>query len=120
MTFATGDAGEPLFLLSRLARHTQNLVRDPRASLLISDRVETDDDVDRQARARASLNGTIAPLMDPAAIADARTRFLARHPASTTYIDFPDFRFYAMTVTDIHLVQGFGRINNLPGSALAG
>lgn len=119
VTYAASAKGEPLLLLSQLARHTQNLKANPRGSLLITDVFDEDDDADMQARARASLNGAIAPLTDPAAIADARARFLARHPASETYVDFPDFNFYVMTVADIHLVQGFGRINSLPGDVLA-
>ena len=120
VTYAASEKGEPLLLLSGLARHTQNLKVDPRASLLIADALDAGDDADIQARARASLNGAIAPLTDPAAIADARARFLARHPAAETYVDFADFKFFVMKVADIHLVQGFGRIKNLPGTILAG
>ena len=120
VTYAANAKGEPLLLLSHLARHTQNLKADPRGSLLIADALETSGDADMQARARASLNGAIAPLTDPAAVAEARARFLACHPAAETYIDFADFKFFAMKVADIHLVQGFGRIRNLPGTILAG
>lgn len=119
VTFAASDSGEPVLLLSQLARHTQNLKGDPRASLLLTDTIDASGTTDLQARARASLNGTIAPLSNPAAIAEARARFLARHPTASTYVDFPDFHFYVMTVNDIHLVQGFGRINSLPGDVLA-
>jgi len=118
VTYAVSEKSEPLFLLSQLARHTQNLKSDPRGSLLIAEAIDTGSDADMQARARASLNGTIAPLTDPAAIADARRRFLARHPAAETYVDFADFKFFVMKVADIHLVQGFGRIKNLPGAIL--
>lgn len=119
VTYAASEKGEPLLLLSGLARHTQNLKVDPRGSLLIADALDAGDDADMQARARASLNGAIAPLTDPAAIADARSRFLTRHPAAETYVDFADFKFFVMKVADIHLVQGFGRIKNLPGTILA-
>lgn len=118
VTYAASKQGEPLLLLSQLARHTQNLKADPRASLLIIDALDNSSNADMQARARASLNGTLAPLTETASIADARARFLARHPAAKTYVDFADFKFFVMTVADIHLVQGFGRIKNLPGSAL--
>ena len=120
VTYAASQKGEPLFLFSRLAHHTQNLKINPRCSLLIADALDTSSDADMQARARASLNGAIAPLTDPAAVAEARARFLACHPAAETYIDFADFKFFAMKVADIHLVQGFGRIRNLPGTILAG
>lgn len=119
VTYAASERGEPLLFLSQLARHTRNLKENPRGSLLITDVFDENNNADMQARARASLNGAIAPLTDPAAIAEARARFLVRHPASETYVDFPDFHLYVMTVNDIHLVQGFGRINSLSGAVLA-
>ena len=36
VTFATDYDGSPIFLLSTLAIHTQNLMRDPRCSLLLA------------------------------------------------------------------------------------
>lgn len=112
--FATGGDDAPILLLSRLARHTQNLARDPRASLMVSDRPGGD----AQARVRATFIGRIAPLTDAAAIEDARRRFLARHPSATTYAGFSDFRFHAMVIESVHMVQGFGRIYEFDGKDL--
>src|SRR5258708_34795634 len=36
MPYAIDDAGRPLILISSMAMHTQNLVGDPRASLLVT------------------------------------------------------------------------------------
>jgi len=36
-SFALDDAGNPLFLVSLMAEHTQNALRDPRASLLVTE-----------------------------------------------------------------------------------
>src|SRR5262249_58347666 len=36
MPYALDDSGRPLFLISAMAMHTQNLQADPRASLLVN------------------------------------------------------------------------------------
>lgn len=115
VTFATDARHTPLLLISNLARHTQNLSRDPRASLLVSDR--TNDDT--QARSRATFIGKLTPLTDPEKIAAAKSHFLARHPSASTYAAFPDFRYFALSVDKVHMVQGFGRILEFDGTELA-
>lgn len=114
---ATDGGGRPIFLLSRLALHTRNLLRDRRASLLLRDALLRDDGApggDVLAGTRVSLVGAIAPH----AVGDLRARFLAAHPEAETYIDFADFGFYAMTIERAHLVAGFGRIVDIPGTEL--
>jgi putative heme iron utilization protein len=113
VTFAVDAQNQPLLLLSKLARHTRNLTRDPRASLLI---VEPSDG-DAQTRARITLSGHVT-LVDPTQSTNARKNFLQRHPAAATYVDFADFQFYAMSLTRLHVVEGFGRIADLPATAL--
>lgn len=108
VTVATSHAGEPILLISRLAVHTQNLARDPRASLLL---VEPGGEAgDPLAGARLTLNGRIGP---PDADPLLRQRFLAVHPAAAGYASFADFAFYRFTVASGHLVAGFGRIVDL-------
>ena len=106
VTFAMDDDQHPLLLLSGLAQHTTNLDGDTRASLLIG----KSDMPDTQTRSRATLVGHVTPLEDAGAIADARARFLARHASAKSYVDFKDFRFFAMTIDHVHVVEGFGRI----------
>lgn len=113
VTFAVDTQNQPLLLLSKLARHTRNLTRDPRASLLI---VEPSDG-DAQARARVTLSGHVV-LVDPTQSTIARKNFLQRHPAAAAYVDFADFRFYVMSLSGLHVVEGFGRIADLPATAL--
>jgi len=102
---ATMPDGAPLLLISRLARHTANLARDGRASLLYVAPMGGPGDND--ARARVTLDGRMREVADRN---DARDRFLRRHPAAKMYVDFSDFRFMAMAVEAVHLVAGFGRI----------
>jgi putative heme iron utilization protein len=108
---ATEPDGTPIFLISRLALHTQNLTADPRASLLVDG---TGNDADPMAGSRVTLIGEARPT----ASTTARARFLARHPAAEGYADFPDFAFYALDVQSAHFIGGFGRIVDLPRTDL--
>lgn len=105
VTAAMAADNAPLLLLSRLARHTENIRRDPRVSLLI--------DECRGAEplrgARISITGRIAPTDD----LGAARRFLARHPSAAGYATFADFQFWRIEVESAHLVAGFGRIVEL-------
>ncbi|MFG1393478.1 HugZ family pyridoxamine 5'-phosphate oxidase [Xanthobacter agilis] len=107
---ATDPEGRPTLLISRLARHTQNIARDTRVSLMISDAGAADP----LNAARASLVGRIAEAGDPL----VRARYLGRHEAATGYADFSDFGFYRIEVDHAHLVEGFGRIVDVPGDTL--
>jgi putative heme iron utilization protein len=112
VTAATTPEGEPLVLLSDIAVHTKNLRRDPRVSLLLVE--PGGESGDPLAGARLSVLGTIAEDENP----DHRRRFLARHGEAKGYATFRDFRLYRITVTDSHLVAGFGRIVDLPPKEL--
>lgn len=105
VTVATAADNAPLLLLSRLARHTENILRDPRVSLLIDERSAGDP----LSGARVSIAGRIALTDD----ASAARRFLARHPTASGYATFADFGFWQIDVESVHLVAGFGRIVEL-------
>ncbi|MFG1425220.1 HugZ family pyridoxamine 5'-phosphate oxidase [Roseixanthobacter glucoisosaccharinicivorans] len=110
VAMALDEEGQPVLLLSRLARHTRNFLRDPRVSLLVT----APAGADPLDAGRASLLGRISLCDD----ADARARFLARHASAGGYADFGDFAFYRVGVGEAHLVQGFGRILTVPGPAI--
>jgi putative heme iron utilization protein len=101
--YGLDDSGRPTFLISTMAMHTQNLVADGRASLLVTQPGWTDDPL---AGARVTLVGTIARLTDD--IARAREQYLARHGNARHWVDFDDFAFYRMEVVDLYYVAGFG------------
>jgi putative heme iron utilization protein len=111
ITLATDPAGAPIFLISKLARHTANLAQDPRASIMVD---ETSALADPLQGARLSLYGRA----EPAAEEGIRRRFLARHPEAAFYADFPDFGFWRLRVEGAHYVGGFGRIFDLEPSDL--
>jgi putative heme iron utilization protein len=112
ITLATDPAGAPTFLISKLARHTANLMQDPRASVLID---ETGALADPLQGARITICGRA----EPTAEESVRGRFLARHPEAAFYADFPDFGFWRLRVEGAHYIGGFGRIFDLePGDLL--
>jgi len=108
---ATETDGSPLFLVSKLARHTRNLEADPRISLLFKTNSDPADPLDSP---RVSLTGRAGTADAP----HARARFLARHTESALYVDFADFAFWKLNLEGAHYVGGFGRIADLPGHAL--
>ncbi|MBM7049861.1 MULTISPECIES: HugZ family protein [Rhizobium] len=98
--------GVPVILVSGLAAHTRALLKDVRASALFGEPGKGDplahprltvrcsaERVDRQSGAHDRI----------------RTRFLARHPKSKLYIDFPDFCFFRLIPLDASLNGGFGK-----------
>src|SRR5918995_761014 len=74
MPYATDGEGCPLFLISSMAMHTQNLHGDPRASLLVTQ----PDATDALASGRVTLLGE-ARRLDGAERDAAHVAYLARH-----------------------------------------
>lgn len=111
---ASDQAGNPILLLSRLAVHTANLMRDARACLLFQD---TAAGAAPLASARLSLIGRVIASAGPERAAD-KARYLARYPEAAAYADFADFGFYRLSAGRGHLVAGFGKIEWLPGTEL--
>ena len=106
VTLTTDSAGAPTFLISKLARHTANLVKDPRASILVD---ETGALADPLQGARLTVSGVTEPVAEEA----IKRRFLARHPEAEVYVRFPDFGFWRLRVEAAHYIGGFGRIFDL-------
>ncbi len=62
VSFGLADDGDPLFFVSMMAEHTQNALRDPRASLLVTEPVP--EGADPLASGRVTLLGLLAPVDD--------------------------------------------------------
>jgi putative heme iron utilization protein len=105
--------GAPLLLLSRLAVHTRNLERDPRASLLLADSEEGT--LDPLARSRLTVTGAVEQAVDQAS---ARAVFIGRHPQAARYAGFADFAVYRLAPSSFYLVAGFGHIAELDAAAV--
>ncbi len=118
IALATAPDGTPLLLLSRIAGHTQNIARDPRVSLLICDDGGLGDPPeDPMTGARLSLTGE-AVLVEPQDTLAAKTRFIARHPASAPYDTDLDFCYFRVQLTQGRFNQGFGSFQKLGPSEL--
>ena len=104
MPFALDHAGRPLLLISNMAMHTQNLKTDSHASLFVTNAAPGDDPL---GAARATLVADASPI-PPEDVADARERYLARHPGSSYWVDFSDFSFFRLNPVELYYVGGFG------------
>jgi len=104
MPYGLDDQGRPIFLMSTMAMHTQNLQADPRASLLVTQDDAGDDPL---GASRVTLVGNVLPISQ-SEVAEARKLYLARYANSKYWVDFEDFSFYRMDVVDIYYVGGFG------------
>jgi heme iron utilization protein len=107
MPYALGAAGQPLFLISSMAMHTQNLEADPRASLLVTQPDWTGDPL---AAGRLTLMGAARRVPDADA-ATARERYLARHERARYWADFEDFGLWRLDVADLYYVGGFAAMD---------
>src|SRR5438046_9512069 len=107
MPYALDDAGRPLFLISSMAMHTQNLEADPRASLLVTQPDWTGDPL---AAGRLTLTGEARRVPDADA-ASARDRYLARHERARYWADFEDFGLWPLEIADLYFVGGFAAMD---------
>ena len=104
MPYGLDKQGRPIFLISTMAMHTQNLQADPRAGLLVT---QDDASNDPLGASRVTLVGNVMPIPG-VEVADARQLYLARYTNSKYWVDFEDFSFYRLDVVDIYYVGGFG------------
>jgi putative heme iron utilization protein len=107
MPYALDDRGRPLFLISTMAMHTQNLQADRRTSLFVT---QPDWSGDPLAAGRVTLMGE-ARLLSGGESAEARKAYLARHANAAYWVDFEDFGFYRLEVADLYFVGGFAAMD---------
>src|ERR1700678_4633328 len=83
MPYGLDEHGRPIFLISTMAMHTQNLQADPRSSLLVT---QDDAGSDPLGASRVTLIGNVLPIPE-AEVADARQLYLARYASSKYWVD---------------------------------
>jgi putative heme iron utilization protein len=115
-SYGLDDRGNPLFFVSLMAEHTQNAMRDPRASLLVTEPVP--DGADPLASGRVTLLGLLSTVAEDDR-STARDRYLEANPTAAYYIDFGDFVFYRLDVQSIRYVGGYGRMSWVDAGAYA-
>ena len=103
--YACDAQGQPLLLISDLAEHTQNLLLDPRASLLIWDAPGEQDPL---AVGRVTLIGRAVKAQD------GLDDYLKTHPQAKVYASFKDFHLWRLEVERVRYVGGFGQMSWVP------
>ncbi len=110
ISFCLDRSFAPFLLVSRLSAHTKHLLADPRCSLLLGEPGKGDP----LAHPRITIQCSAMPLAkDSDETIILRTLFLSRHPKAALYIDFPDFLFLRLTISEAHLNGGFGKAYRL-------
>ena len=104
MPYGLDDQGQPVFLISTMAMHTQNLLGDPRASLLVT---PPESRTDPLGAARVTLMGSVTRVPKEE-VAEVRALYLERHANASFWVDFQDFGLFRMALADIYFVGGFG------------
>jgi putative heme iron utilization protein len=104
MPYGLDAQGQPVFLISTMAMHTQNLLADSRASLLVT---PPESRVDPLGAARVTLMGSVTKVPKEKS-AEVRACYLERHANASYWVDFQDFGFFRMAITEIYFVGGFG------------
>src|SRR6059058_3594060 len=78
MPYGLDDHGRPIFLISTMAMHTQNLQAEARASLLVT---QEETDGEPLGASRVTLVGNVHPVPDTE-LAEPRKLYLERHSNS--------------------------------------
>ena len=104
MPFAMDAQGRPIFLISNMAMHTQNLREDGRCSLFVMQAAAVGDPL---GAARATLVGNAAVVGEEEKAA-VKEIYLARHANASYWVDFADFHFFRLEPVDMYYVGGFG------------
>ena len=116
MPYAIDGHGRPIFLISSMAMHTQNLEADARASLLVA---QPDWAGDPLAAGRVTLMGD-AQRVPPAEVPAARSAYLDQHGNARYWVDFEDFAFWRLTLRDVYFVGGFAAMDWISADAFSG
>jgi putative heme iron utilization protein len=93
MPYGLDGHGRPVFLVSTMAMHTQNLQADSRASLLVTEPGASGDPL---GASRVTLIGNVLTIADPE-VPESRKLYLARYANSQYWVDFEDFSSTACT-----------------------
>ncbi len=101
MPYAADPLGRPIFFISTMAMHTQNLHQDARASLLIT---QPETEGDPLGAARVTLIGTAAEV--PAE--EVRDLYLSRYENAKYWQEYTDFAYQRLEVTGVYFIGGFG------------
>jgi len=99
--YLIGPEGWPVVLISSLAEHTQNLIKEPKVSLTI-----TLPNFERKSQRLTLVSRASRRIGE---LDSLRNHYQNRFPQSEIYINLPDFTFFDLIPLRIRYIGGFGR-----------
>jgi putative heme iron utilization protein len=112
------DGASLLIHVSRLARHTGDLLADPRVALMIAE-PESSGTL-AQALPRVMVHGTAREIGHASPEYEtAKEAYLSRHPRSAVTFGLGDFSIFAIEPGTSRFVAGFGRAFDVEADELA-
>ena len=117
--FAPLPGGDGIVVhVSRLAAHTQDMIDEPRVSLLVTQPEGAG--VAAQALARVSIQGEAREMEKGSGEERAcREAYLARFPEAAPLTGFADFSFFSIHPSQARLVAGFAQARSVTAETLA-
>lgn len=110
-----GEAlGDFYLFLSRLARHSKNIEKNPEVGLLV---VERDPGVGLPERKKLTVTGRAQLLRSEPETKLLGEQYRRQFPFSETFFMLPDFSFYRLRPSSAHWIAGFGEIKHWQFSA---
>jgi putative heme iron utilization protein len=101
MPYAVDPLGRPIFLISSMAMHTQNIRHDPRASLLI---MQPDVSGDPLGAARLTVAGDVTEVPGE----EVRDLYLSRYENARHWQEYSDFAYFRLETAGVYFIGGFG------------
>ena len=113
VAYAVADDFSAFYIhVSKLGKHTTDMEKDPRVSLLITEK--DDDRADPQTLARVAIRGVAEILpRTKSDYVEVRNIYLGRFPEAEQLFSLGDFNFWKITPKGGRFVAGFGRAFNL-------
>lgn len=106
-----------LIHVSELSAHTQDMIDDPRVSLLVM-QAESAGTLPQEL-ARVTVHGKAARMEEPSADYDrGKARYLARFPDSEPMFGFGDFSLFAIRPEAVRWIGGFAGAQSLTAEDL--
>ncbi len=117
LIYVPDGEGALLVHISRLAKHTKNLLANPQASLSVTE-VDSGDG-DPQTLARVSLQGSVTVIEREAdAYQTARKQYIQALPDAHQLFNFADFVLFKFRIEEVRFVAGFGASFTLSAETL--
>ena len=103
MAYVTGESGQRLYLVtSRASRKYQNILCQPRVSLLIDTRGEQQ----RELTQAVTITGNCEILQDTAEIAEVKANFVRQHPQLIDFVRKNDVDVMCVQIDFFLLLEG--------------